>query len=253
MSFGDTIKSLVWKSPDSQSKDTPAVAERQHASTDNPYLNARRTWNHHVGTVVAQRQAWQVVAILSLLIALAAVGGVVHIGSQSKFLPYVVEVDKLGQTLTVGPLEATGRTDPRVVHAAIAEWLSCARLVTPDMALQRKCVFRVYSMLAPNDAATPKMNEHLNGTEDASPFKRAASEMVSIEIRTVIPQTPTTWQVEWMETTHDRQGARKGSPVTWRALVTTYVAEVTQTTTDEQLRNNPMSIYVRDYSWARVQ
>ena len=77
--------------------------------------------------------------------------------------------------------------------------------------------------------------------------------MVSVEIKTVIPQTPDTWQVEWVETTRDRQGTLNGQPVTWRALVTTYIAEVTPNTTDEQLRNNPLSIYVRDYSWSRIQ
>ncbi|MEQ7544861.1 VirB8/TrbF family protein, partial [Xanthomonas campestris] len=29
-------------------------------------------------------------------------------------------------------------------------------------------------------------------------------------------------------------------------------AEPTSQTTDEQLRNNPMGIYVRDYSWSRL-
>lgn len=77
--------------------------------------------------------------------------------------------------------------------------------------------------------------------------------MVSTEIKTVMPQTPDTWQVEWIETVRDRQGSLKGKPITWRALVTTYTAEITPQTTDEQLRNNPMSVYVRDYSWSRVQ
>ena len=58
---------------------------------------------------------------------------------------------------------------------------------------------------------------------------------------------------ELVDTTRDRQGTLKGQPVTWRALVTTYIAEVTPNTTDEQLRNNPLSIYVRDYSWSRIQ
>jgi type IV secretory pathway TrbF-like protein len=79
----------------------------------------------------------------------------------------------------------------------------------------------VYSKLAPNDPATAKMNEWLNGNADASPFKRAAKEMVSVEIKSVLPQTPDTWQVDWVETTRDRQGAVKGQPVTMRALVTT--------------------------------
>lgn len=33
------------------------------------------------------------------LIVLAVVGGLIRSGSQSKFIPYVVKVDKLGQTI----------------------------------------------------------------------------------------------------------------------------------------------------------
>jgi type IV secretion system protein VirB5 len=135
----------------------------------------------------------------------------------------------------------------------VASFISDIRMVTPDVALQRKAVYRVYSMLSSKDAATAKSNDWLNGTEDSSPFRRAEKETVSIEITSVLPQTPDTWQVEWVETTRDRQGTLKGQPVTWRALVTTYIAEVTPNTTDEQLRNNPLSIYVRDYSWSRIQ
>lgn len=250
MSLFETLKDLVAKPP----VRAESGHSDQHAKsgTENPYLTARRTWNEHVGAVVSQRQTWQVIGILGLLITLASIGGVIHIGSQSKFIPYVIEVDKLGQTVAIGPANASGRADPRVVHAALADWMGCARMVTPDAALQRKCVFKVYSMLAPNDPSTQKMNEWMNGTPESSPFKRAALEMISIEVRTVIPQTPDTWQVEWVETTRDRQGLLKGSPVTWRALVTTYNAEVTPQTTDEQLRNNPLNIYVRDFSWSRV-
>lgn len=241
------LKGWMFKKPN-----TGAGAQTLDA-TENPYLNARRSWNAHVGGVVSNLQTWQVIGILSLLIALASVGGVIQVGSQSKFIPYVVQVDKMGTAVAAGPVSASDKADPRVIHAAVSDWISCSRMVSPDVAMQRKCVFKVYSMLAPNDPATPKMNEWLNGTEEASPFKRAEKEMVNIEIKTVIPQTPTTWQVEWVETTRDRQGTSRTAPVTWRALVTTYQAEVTANTTDDQLRNNPLSVYVRDFSWSRIQ
>lgn len=261
MSFADTLKGLISKKPviavgrdphDPRRSDEPLEGGRRKGEVENPYLAARRTWNEHIGGVVSQRQTWQVIGILSLLIALTGVGGMIHIGSQSKFIPYVVEVDKLGQTVAAGPVQAASKADPRVIHAAIADFISDSRMVTPDVALQRQAVFRVYSKLSSNDPATPKMNEWLNGSPDASPFRRAEKEMVSIEIKTVIPQTPDTWQVEWEETSRDRQGTPKGKPVTWRALVTVYVAEVTSQTTDEQLRNNPLSVYVRDFSWSRI-
>jgi type IV secretion system protein TrbF len=76
-----------------------------------PYLNARRTWNSHVGSLIASRTLWQATALISLLIALAAVGGVVYIGSQSKFVPYVVEVNKLGEPMAVAPASLAAKVD----------------------------------------------------------------------------------------------------------------------------------------------
>jgi type IV secretory pathway TrbF-like protein len=218
MSFSDILKNLLSKRrAPATGRDalvsrriTEAMDGSRQGDGENPYLAARRTWNEHVGSVVSQRQIWQVIGILSLLIALAGVGGVIAIGSQSKFIPYVVQVDTLGQTLAAGPVHAADKADQRVVQASVSEFISDARLVTPDVALQRKAVFRVYAKLSPNDPATAKMNEWLNGTEDASPFKRAAKEMASVEIKSVLAQTPDTWQVDWVETTRDRQGIVKG-------------------------------------------
>jgi len=256
MSFADTIKGLVFKKPAQpvdprRAPDSVMEGGRRKGEVENPYLAARRTWNEHVGAVVSSRQTWQVVGILSLLIVLASVGGLIHIGSQSKFVPYVVEVDKLGQAVAVAPAQRAAVVDQRVVHASVASFISDARLVTPDVALQRKAVFRLYSMLSANDPATAKTNEWLNGSEDSSPFKRAAKETVSTEILSVIPQTPDTWQVDWMETTRDRQGVVKGQPFRMRALVTVYTVATTPNTTEEQVRNNPLGIYVRDFSWSK--
>ncbi|MQA21658.1 conjugal transfer protein TrbF [Rugamonas rivuli] len=224
---------------------------RRKGENENPYLSARRTWNDHVGGVVASRRNWQLLAILSLLVALASVGGIIHIGSQSKFVPYVVEVDKLGQPVAVAPAQQSPALNDRVVRAAVASFVSDSRMVTPDIALQRKAVFRLYSMLSAHDPATAKTNEWLNGTEESSPFKRAGNETVSIEIASVLPQTADTWQVDWIETARDRQGTLKGKPFRMRALLTVYISPTTPQTTEEQLRNNPLSIYVRDYSWSK--
>ena len=259
MNLADTLKKF---------RTEPAAAEngewqdgrfvdggRRDGENDNPYLSARRTWNDHIKAVNASRQAWQVIGILALLIALAGVGGMIHIGSQSRFVPYVVEVDKLGQAMAVAPAQRAAAVDQRVVHAAVASFISDARLVTPDVALQRKAVFRLYSMLSGNDPATTKINEWLtggqNGAADGTPFKRAARETVSTEVLSVIPQSPDTWQVDWTETARDRQGILKGPPFRMRALVTVYSVPATAQTTEEQVRNNPLGIFVRDFAWSK--
>ena len=225
---------------------------KQTETPENPYLNGRRGWNEHTGAVVSQRQTWQVIGILALLIALAAVGGVIHIGAQSKFIPYVIEVDKHGQAVAAAPVMAASAVDPRVVHASVAEFITDARMVSPDVALQRRAIFRVYARLSPADPATIKMNEWMK-QGDESPFERATREMVSTQINSVLPQSPDTWQVDWLETVRDRQGVLQGDPVAMRALVTVYTAAPTTTTTEEQMRMNPLGIYVRDFSWSRLQ
>ncbi|MCP4387824.1 MAG: conjugal transfer protein TrbF [Gammaproteobacteria bacterium] len=253
MSITDTMKGSVFKQPagaEPRRGDNAIAGGRRAGENENPYLCARRTWNDHVGAQVASRRMWQTVAILTLMIILAAVGGIIHIGSQSKFIPYVIEVDKLGQAVSAGPVIAASNVDARVIHASIAEFISDARIVTPDVALQRKAIYRVYAKLAANDPATTKMNEWLNGSDESSPFQRAAKLMVSTEIKSVLPQSPDTWQVDWVETTRDRQGVVVEKPANMRALVTVYTATTTQT--EAQIRSNPLSIYVRDYAWSRL-
>jgi type IV secretion system protein VirB5 len=225
---------------------------RRQGESENPYLSARRTWNDHRQAVLASRQAWQIMGILSLLLALVGMAGIIHIGQQSKFIPYVIQIDKLGQTAAVSIADKAAPADPRVIAAALSAFIANARLITPDVSLQRKAVFDVYALLPHNSPATQKMTEFYNGSEASSPFKRATQEMVSTEISSAMPLTPETWQVDWVETTRDRQGVMKGRPVPMRALLTLVIAAPTNATTEEQLRKNPMGIFVRDFSWSRL-
>lgn len=221
-------------------------------SETNPYLNARRSWNEHVGGIAASRRLWQMVAILCLLIVLASVGGMISIGMQSKFIPYVVKVDNLGDAVATTRADVAAPVDARVLQAQVGSFVQSARMVTADIALQRQAIFRVYSMLAPNDPATGKMNDYLNGNPANTPFNRAAKETVSVEVNSTIPQTNQTWQVDWTETERDRQGQLISPPAKMRALVQVRVAGTTPDTTEQQIHDNPLGVYVSDFSWSRI-
>ena len=249
MSLIDAIRQTVHKSE--RPRVGPPTTRQRKIERENPYLNARRTWNEHVGEIRASRQMWQMLCLLALTIALAAVGGVIYIGSQSRFVPYVVEIDKLGQAAAVAPARRAADPDDRVMQTLLSSFIADARQVSPDVALQRKAVFRLYSMLAPNDPATAKANEYLNGTEDSNPFKRSETETVSVEVLTALRQTAETWEVNWEESVRDRQGGLKGKPFRMRALVTVYIVAPTSQTTEDQVRNNPVGLFVRDFSWTR--
>ncbi len=203
-----------------------------------------------MGAVLSAARLWQIVALVSLSIALIAAGGAIYVGAQSKYVPYVVEVDKLGQLQAVKIADAASSADERIIHASLATWIASARLVTPDVALQRDAVFKVYALLGPQDAATAKMNEWYGRAEEASPFKRAETETVSVDIVSVIPQSETTWRVDWTETTRSRDGALKGPPSRMAALITITLVPATAATTEEQIRKNPLGILIKDFSWS---
>jgi type IV secretion system protein VirB5 len=252
MSIIDTIKGLLFKQPsDPRKNKEPIKGGRREGEAENPYLTARRTWNDHVGSQIAARRMWQIAALAALMIVLAAVGGIIQIGSQSKYIPYVVEVDKLGQHVAAGPVHATNKADPRVIGAAVAAFVQDARLVTPDVAVQRSAVLRLYSRLNPNDPAIQKMNEWLNGDEEKTPFKRATKEMVSTEIKSVLPQSQDTWQVDWEEIIRDRKGVLQ-TKKNMRAMVTVYISTNDSHQTEKERRMNPLGIYVRDFSWSQL-
>jgi type IV secretion system protein TrbF len=220
--------------------------------SQNPYLDARREWNNQVDRAFASLHAWQFIGIAGLLIGLGGVAGITYIGSQAKFVPYVIEVDKLGEAVAVGPAQLAAPADPRVVRASLASFVAAARLVTPDLDLQRKAVFLVFGMLHTKDPATAKMNEFLNGTPETSPFIRAAKVTVNTDISSVLPISQSSWQVDWQETTRDRDGGLVGKPVHMRAVLEIYILPPSTNARESDIQRNPLGIYVRDFNWQEV-
>jgi len=230
----------------------PSQGASNERRAPNSYLDGRQAWNSHVDRAYAAQHTWQLLCVVCLLIALGAVGGMIYIGSKSKFVPYVIEVNKLGETVSVGPAQVAGPADPRVVRASLASFIASARLVTPDVTLQREAVFRVYAMLHTKDPAAQQMNEWYNGSKEFSPFVQASKVTVTTDINSVLPISGNSWQVDWQETTRDRTGALAGQPVHMRAMLTVYLEPVSVTGDEAAIQRNPLGIYVNTYTWQEV-
>jgi len=217
---------------------------------DNPYLNARRTLNEHNGAIIHSRQIWQAFALLSMMVTLGAVGGIIYIGSQSRFIPYVVEVDKLGQANAVNRADRAAVVDERIVHATLAAFVRDVRMVSFDRNVQNDAIWRVFSMLQSSDPATTKITDYMKDPV-TSPTKRAEEFSVGVEISSVLQQTHETWEVNWTEKVWNRQGVRV-EQYRMRGLLTIYVVPPTSSTTEEEIRRNPLGVFVRDFTWSRI-
>ncbi|AUH71139.1 MULTISPECIES: conjugal transfer protein TrbF [Legionella] len=233
-----------------QIKQKLRLKNKKNNLTDNPYLNAKRAWNFHTAGLMKSLQIWQLVSLGSLLITLAALGGLITIGSQSKFIPLVFQQDASGNTLSVTRADRVGEAVIDDYRAAAAHFIENIRMVSVDVALQKKAVFQVYSYLNQNDAALTKVQEFYSDKQHSNPFDRAAHELVSIEIRSVLQESSDTWQVDWVETVRNRDGTLKEKPARMKAIVTMYQDNELNDVSNESILKNPHLIYVRDFNWS---
>jgi type IV secretion system protein VirB5 len=228
---------------------TPTQTESE-ASGPNPYLSARRAWNDHVARLVAARTMWQVAALVSLMIALACVGALIHFAGRSRFVPYVVEVDSKGNVTPIERAKETAAANRAVIEAQLERFVTLSRRVTTDIALERAAIFGVYSMLSADDPAAGKVTDYLNGDPERTPFRRAEHETVSTEVTSVLPQSKATWQIDWIETVYDRDSGARKDRFEMRALLQVYQS-AGKSSNEEELRGNPLGIYIRDFNWTR--
>jgi len=227
------------------------LANSSKSTDENPYLNARRAWNGHVAGLTSALQIWQVVGITSLLISLASVGGMIYIGSQSKFIPLVFQQDSTGNTVSITRADRMPEATIEDYRTAVAQFIQNIRMVTVDADLQRKAVLHAYAFLNAQDPAALKANEYLNANNEVNPFSRAAHETVSIELRSVLRQSKKSWQVDWFETVRSRDGTPKTKPILMRAIVSIYHNPPTSETTDIEALRNPHFLYIRDFNWSK--
>jgi type IV secretory pathway TrbF-like protein len=207
-----------------------------------PYLDARREWNERYGSYIARARNWRIAALLSLLLCIILSVGVVWLGSQSKVVPYVVEVDKLGQLAAVGRADQAAPVDRRIVKAELASWIVDVRTVSADPVAQKAALTRAYAMV--DSAGAQALDDYYR---DHSPFDAAKHGTTSCSIDAVLPITDTSYQIQWTEEERDLQGQLTDTSH-WQASLEIGLVPPTDEAT---LLRNPLGIYVHSISWTQ--
>ncbi len=222
----------------------PPVSESRTA-VYNPYIAARREWDERYGEFITRARNWRAIAVVCALTALISTGAVVWLSSRSRVVPFVVAVDSLGRPIAAGVAERASVADERLKKAAVAVWIEQLRSVTTDGISQRVSIDRVYAHIANGTQAQTFISEFYRADP---PHKRGQTETVSVEVKSVLPTSDRTFEVEWQETTRDLYGAIKAQD-RWKGAFTIAV----NPPRDERLaRINPLGIYVTQANWAKV-
>ncbi len=227
------------------SKPKEIVSARNDESSYNPYLAARREWDERYGDQITRARNWRTMAVLCALIALTLAGGLIWQSSRARVVPFIAVLDSFGRPIVTGLGDQTSTTDERLKKATVLQWVEELRSVTTDGIAQRKAIDRVYSHIANNSPAMVFISEFYRSNQ---PFERAQSETVSVDVRSVLPTSDRSFEVEWLETSRDLYGAVKSTDH-WKGTFTV----ATNPPSDERLaRINPLGLYVVSANWSRI-
>jgi type IV secretion system protein VirB5 len=206
-----------------------------------PYQRAAQQWDERIGSARVQARNWRLIALGGLLLSAGLSGGLLWQSMQSRVVPYVVEVDRLGEPRAIEPAEKNYRpTDPQIAWH-LARFVTDVRSISLDPVLMRR------NWLSAYDFATARGARFLNQyAREADPFGGAGTRTVSVQVTSVVRASDRSFQVKWTETRYER--ANLAGTSRWTAILSVVIRPPSSA---ETLRKNPLGLYVDAIDWSR--
>ena len=156
-------------------------------------------------------------------------------------VPYVVEVDRLGEARAVAPAGTAYRpTDPQIAWH-LARFIRDVRSVSLDGVLMRENWLSAYAF------ATGRGARFLGDyARSARPFEALGERTVSVQVTSVVRASERSFQVKWTESAYER-GSLAGVSH-WTAILGIVLRSPASA---EILRENPLGLYVDAIDWSR--
>ncbi|WP_198370816.1 conjugal transfer protein TrbF [Roseomonas rosulenta] len=219
----------------------PSVRYGRTPEPETPYQRAAQAWDERIGSARVQARNWRLMALGELALIAGLAAALVWQSARGTVVPWVVQVDRLGEAQTVAPAIANFRpTDPQVAWH-LARFVEQVRGIAADPIIVRQNWLRAY------DFATDRGALALNDFARAmDPFGRVGRQQVAIEVSSVIRASDDSFRVAWIERTYENgQLARTER---WTAILTIVVQPARDA---ERLRKNPLGIFVHAINWSR--
>jgi len=208
---------------------------------ETPYQRAGQAWDDRIGSARVQARNWRLMAFGGLFLTTAMSAALVWQSLQSKVVPYVVAVDRLGEARAVSEAERDYQPTDAQVAWHLARFIEKVRSVSLDPVLMRRDWLSAY------DFVTRRGAQFLGDyARVADPFGRVGEQAVSVQVTSIVRASDSSFQVKWAETAFNR-GVRTGTS-NWTGILTVVQRPPTNA---ETLRRNPLGIYVDAIDWSR--
>jgi type IV secretion system protein TrbF len=208
---------------------------------ETPYRRAAQVWDERIGSARLQARNWRLMAFGCLILAAGFASALIWQSARGTVVPWVVEIDKLGQTQAIGPATADYRpTDPQIAWH-LARFIEQVRSIPADAVVLRQNWLAAYEFTSDRGAAA--LNDQARAND---PFARVGKQQISVEVSSVIRASPDSFRVAWTERLYEN--GQLSATQRWTAILTIAIQPPRDA---ERLRANPLGIYITAISWSR--
>jgi type IV secretion system protein TrbF len=219
----------------------PATHYGKTPEPETPYQKAAQVWDERIGSARVQAKNWRLMAFGCLFLSGAFAAALVWQSARGTVVPWVVEVDNLGQAQAVAPAVADYRpTDLQVVWH-LARFIEQVRSIPADAIIVRQNWLRAYEFTTDRGAAA--LNDYARAND---PFTRVGRQQIAVEVSSVIRASPDSFRVAWTERRYEN--GQLAATERWTAILTIVVQPPRDA---ERLKANPLGIYVNAINWSR--
>lgn len=208
---------------------------------ETPYQRAGQAWDERLGAARVQAANWRLVALGLLATCAGLSAGLVWLSARGTVVPWVVQVDRVGQVQAVGPASEGYRpTDPMIAWT-LARFIEDVRGVPADPVVLGRAWRRAYDYA--DSAGAAALSDYARG---ADPFGQVGKAQVLVEVASVVRASPDSFRLAWTERRYI--DGRLAGVQRWSGVLTLVLVPPR---TPEGLRKNPLGIFVRAIGWSQ--
>jgi len=223
----------MFRRPNVRYGDTPPA--------ETPYMRARQVWDGRIGSAVVQAKNWRLAFFGSLILSGAMAAGWYWQSARGTVVPWVVQVDHLGDVQAMGPATGDFKPSDPIIARDLANFIKDVRGLSSDPSVLRQNWLDAYRYLT--DKGKLALNDYARNND---PFSKIGKEQVAVEVTSVIRASDRSFRIEWIER-HYTDGALASS-ARWSAIVTVVIQPPHDKT---NLNLNPLGIYIDAINWSK--
>jgi type IV secretion system protein VirB5 len=219
----------------------PSIRYGKTPEAETPYQRASQVWDERIGSARVQARSWRYAFFGALGLSGALTAGLIWQNARGTIVPWVVEVDRLGEARSVAPAEAGfSPSDPQIAFH-LAHFIEHVRALPDDPVVVRTNWLRAYDFVS--DRGALALNDYARSND---PFAVIGREQVAVDVTSVIRASPQSFRVAWTERRY-RDGALAETS-RWTAILG---VAVQPPRTPEALSKNPLGILVTSINWSK--